>query len=720
MFEKIKEKLFNVFYKNKAKKIQQMQDELRLLDNKKNVFEYNLMENTRELDDIKEKYEANKEYIITGAEARFEAMDNSEKQQVIDRVIYVLDNNDDFSEEPRNLGKVNYINTIKNISGFNMDSDEYIRESKELDLYKNSERISSETWDKINSRFFAEMTYKEGNKVMWLMKELKEEKIETAKNLLDRSGMERYFERNNIATELRDNYDFINLINANLGLGNMSYNSKELYESSFDDGVSVEETEDFERNYTKEEKGKIYKEFLNSQEKARENIKKYDYLLNFVNKEINKIVGKDIEKIDERFSEVNEFKTNKELQFEDGSIVKEGTSFIIEGFLNDFGYKIHFGEREGNIYNRENGTGEGYYLEENKLVEFAQLEEIEIHDKIFIKDGVDFFGELEKDLNLKNRSENFFKDGELNENVYVYYEAAPDECRLISSVEEFKDYIIEYMEPSLVPVDYDSAEDIAFEEEVKGRWSSKDIIVWCQENHIEISNEELGDDYVSPYAIEEEKPKVIGKVDYFDPNGDIAETIEYTDSEKFRKELNNCIDNGVPIKVSDYSQEEIYKNILKDGSFIQSEASFLVENFNENPSKEKGGCNMLNSKKDEQEVIKMIKEHEEWIASKGVRGKQLNLSNEDLRGIKLLNVDLRESNLKGADISGCIIYADLRGANLTGTKIDNTKFTGSNLNNTTMEANNLKLIEYQIKEESDKHKLGLKNLKTNKEKGKEK
>ena len=54
-----------------------------------------------------------------------------------------------------------------------------------------------------------------------------------------------------------------------------------------------------------------------------------------------------------------------------------------------------------------------------------------------------------------------------------------------------------------------------------------------------------------------------------------------------------------------------------------------------------------------------------------------------------------------------------------GTKIDNsTKFTGSNLSNTYIEANKLDLIRHQIAEDEGKHKNALKSLKTNKNKEK--
>lgn len=121
----------------------------------------------------------------------------------------------------------------------------------------------------------------------------------------------------------------------------------------------------------------------------------------------------------------------------------------------------------------------------------------------------------------------------------------------------------------------------------------------------------------------------------------------------------------------------------------------------------------------EKDVRTMIKEHEEWLASSGKKGKKLDLEGKNLRGIKLLNLDLRNANLKDADLRGCIIYADLRNSNLMGTKIDSTtKFTGSNLSKASIEANKLDLIRHQISEDEGKHKNALKNLKTNKNKEK--
>ncbi|MEG0516350.1 MAG: SNF2-related protein [Cetobacterium sp.] len=120
----------------------------------------------------------------------------------------------------------------------------------------------------------------------------------------------------------------------------------------------------------------------------------------------------------------------------------------------------------------------------------------------------------------------------------------------------------------------------------------------------------------------------------------------------------------------------------------------------------------------EKEVIEKVKAHEKWIESNGSEGVQLNLEFKNLKGQRLLNLDLRKAKLKGADLTDCVIYADLRGADLREVNINNTKFTGSNLENIVIEVNKLSEIEKDLLENINRHKLGRENLKTNKEKNK--
>ncbi len=120
----------------------------------------------------------------------------------------------------------------------------------------------------------------------------------------------------------------------------------------------------------------------------------------------------------------------------------------------------------------------------------------------------------------------------------------------------------------------------------------------------------------------------------------------------------------------------------------------------------------MRDEKKEKEIWKKIREHEEWVESNGLRGQKLNLENENLKGMRLINLDLRDANFKGADMTQCIVFADLRGADLTGVKIDNSEWSGSNINNVTIEANKLNLIEYQMEQEKDLHLASMDKLKT--------
>lgn len=216
---------------------------------------------------------------------------------------------------------------------------------------------------------------------------------------------------------------------------------------------------------------------------------------------------------------------------------------------------------------------------------------------------------------------------------------------------------------------------------------------------------------------------------------DIKNNDKYTTNEKeFQAELTAyTVCSYFGLDTSEYSFRYIKswtkdvdlndkKKLLKEVHDTAAEyVNILESELLKNEIKEKGVENSMDNENSikEKDVRTIIKEHEEWIASSGKRGKKLDLKGKNLRGIKLLNLDLRNANLKDADLRGCIIYADLRNANLMGTKIDNsTKFTGSNLSNTYIEANKLDLIRHQIAEDEGKHKNALKSLKTNKNKEK--
>lgn len=155
---------------------------------------------------------------------------------------------------------------------------------------------------------------------------------------------------------------------------------------------------------------------------------------------------------------------------------------------------------------------------------------------------------------------------------------------------------------------------------------------------------------------------------------------------------------------------EILDNIYE--KYMDSDFKLINDKFEDLKNEiEREKLDMRDEKK-EKEIWRKIREHEEWVKSNGLRGQQLNLENENLSGMRLINLDLREANFKGADMTQCIVYADLRGADLRGAKIDNSEWIGSNINNITIEANKLNLIEYQMEQEKDLHLAGMDKLKT--------
>ncbi len=380
-----------------------------------------------------------KDYLSSNSGSQQDIL--KENVKIIEKSYSYQDDNFNYIADPNNLS--NYIK-IHNYDGVNHYAEVYINDKKVNFI---DQANSGKTFAKDILESFYERT--EINQENYLTKYKQEEfeklhldlvKLENEKSLFGREQMEKYLEKNNISEELKNSHEFINLVNANIGLEGTCYQLKEIYESDFHDGSSPEDTEDFERNYTKEEKKEIRKEFFDMQDEAYENREKYNFLLNLVNKQINKMVGEEIERVDEQFDDIQQFKINKELKFEDGSIIKPGTYFMIEGLSNDvgddFNYKIHFESKEDNIYNRENGTGEGYYLDEKELVKFSHIVDYEKNN------SKDKYNSINKDKYSDEREVYVTKE---YKSLYEY----PDNYVLINKFEIKDSNVLEKVERSL-------------------------------------------------------------------------------------------------------------------------------------------------------------------------------------------------------------------------------------------------------------------------------
>ncbi len=127
--------------------------------------------------------------------------------------------------------------------------------------------------------------------------------------------------------------------------------------------------------HTESEKEEVRKEF--SQYAKLENEITFDEMVVLENIYEENIFDSltNLDKLEEenyRIDKNKEYETLFDLELRDGSIIKKGTSFIIEGFENGK-YNVHFSAQEGNIYIPDNGTGDMYFFNEVEIERFTDL-----------------------------------------------------------------------------------------------------------------------------------------------------------------------------------------------------------------------------------------------------------------------------------------------------------------------------------------------------------
>ena len=475
--------------------------------------------------------------------------------------------------------------------------------------------------------------------------------------------LERYFNKNNIDEELRkelhQNKDFINLLDEKREIDITIRNLKEDIEYySDDDEYSIDDLKSKLETYEK---------------------------LSLVNsKELNRLIGYEIEEIKEEKKWLNKYFDDKEINQELREELIANKKFVdlanakvdlemeysevyeeIQHYDEEISTPIEILEKklEVNNYlqsfvNKEINKIVGYELEEDNYIEreFITIKDIKLKDGSFIEKGTSFFiTDVIEDEGIPL----YKADLKGIEETKYFYDIHLAECSNLSEVKELTNQVEEERENDnwkLTEKEIAEAERLVELEEVK------------------------------------EKIEKLMKENY----GDFIRAII-------------SIEAGI-------EDIELLDNIYEE--YMDKDFKFINDKFEELKNelgKEK--LDMRDEKK-EKEIWRKIREHEEWVKSNGLRGQKLNLENENLKGMRLINLDLREANFKGADMTQCIVYADLRGADLTGAKIDNSEWIGSNINNVTIEANKLNLIEYQMEQEKELHLSSMDKLKT-KEKEKE-
>lgn len=409
--------------------------------------------------------------------------------------------------------------------------------------------------------------------------------------------------------------------------------------------------------------------FFKSIQELKGELEIYTNLTYFLDKDINRAVGHEIEELS--YIEKN-YTIKSDVKLEDGTLIKEGTSFSIEGF------------EKGDIKVKFEQRGEYNYLSPTQIVRCSDLSKIE----------------------------DVVREDELSHNVDVI--DRDKEYKVLTDIESEDGSFIRKGTSFLIEGFENGKYEVHFSNE---------------EGNIYILNDGVGDGYYftideiekfSDLNIEknnENEIDLIGESDDWKLTDRDYEEVSFkvmkNNIEKLMKENYGDFVRAIISIENNIDDLEVLDNIYD--KYMDNDFKLINDKFEELKNELGRDSREMISADKEKEIRKKIREHEEWINSKGFKGKQLNLENENLSGMMLLNMDLRNANLKNADIRQCVIFADLREANLEGSKIDKTKWTGSNISKMTIEANKLNLIEYQLEQEGCKHIEARKSLKTNRQ-----
>ncbi|WP_283697335.1 pentapeptide repeat-containing protein [Clostridium perfringens] len=230
------------------------------------------------------------------------------------------------------------------------------------------------------------------------------------------------------------------------------------------------------------------------------------------------------------------------------------------------------------------------------------------------------------------------------------------------------------------------------EEEYKATYGENTIIDNKEGLYVKLYSDYLDIDKDKTYSLDE-------NVDY--------RNFKLNAGQEFK--IKDYINGDIVIEVDGKEQSISFSLLLEETSF-----SNIIENSSNkiNYLIDKGGDNMKKYKLDN-EISEKIRKHELWLESNKRDGERLNLEGRDLRGIRFLNVNLKEANFKNSDLEGAIFFANLTGANLEGTNLKDTKFIGSNIKDIIIEPNKLERINLEINEELEFHNKMNKTLKSN-------
>lgn len=292
-----------------------------------------------------------------------------------------------------------------------------------------------------------------------------------------------------------------------------------------------------------------------------------------------------------RIDRSKEYETLFDLELRDGSFIKAGTSFIIEGF-KDGKYEVHFSDKEGNIYIPDNGTGDMYYFNEFEIEKFTDLSKGEVLFKEQ-ESGVDDWKLSDRDLDnvsfkvMKDTIEELMKEnyGDFIKAI-ISIENNIDDLEILDKVYE------NYMDNDYGLLNNAIDKAIEFEQENMSGIEIEN----SKDRTVEVKYSEV------PGFIEGEKLTLVETMEKFKTeveSGAVNKAIEFTfslnENIKYNEEF--IIDKGTSVDLIEFIDEKIGDNFylhelveeyLKDNDLefehkeIVSEKDKKIEKYKEN------------------------------------------------------------------------------------------------------------------------------------------
>lgn len=290
------------------------------------------------------------------------------------------------------------------------------------------------------------------------------------------------------------------------------------------------------------------------------------------------------------------FETTKDLSFKEGllfkkqTFIKKGTPFMIDS-IKDNKYELHFPADKDNIYHNKFGTG--YWYTHEEISKFAKVCDSEKHIHEEIISYKHSFANSYRQVKDKIPEENINKDKVkyfedlLKKNDAIVIKSNID-YRLIAKSAKAEG---QYQSTSYISYENKQFKNLADDEQYLNRHEMAKALSLGENKVIETHKLEKVLEAKINNVIQAENAdnQFFGRIGYLGNDGKVAETILYTDKEKYTNEVKESVSIGRPIYFKKLTQDEFikckiietYVTELPAIKYITEKAAKIIDNLNE-------------------------------------------------------------------------------------------------------------------------------------------